>query len=402
MDRYKYSVELRYNKQKENISQEIKSDHIKSIIIDRDYVNNNLPVIFMNLVLDKKMIDDMITNYDKNTMVLTIYKYLYREGKLTTKKKYIHQEMMYFLSDDLNYRQSIDYADKENEEREDILKTISIGLMGIDSINNNKKSFNTILRKTTMMNAVHYCTSHINMIIERFNYNETLREVLIKPQSTVSSVIKYLNDLKVFYKTPYRFFIDFDCGYLLSSSGTSVPKKGESINSVLIVIRDPLHPQAMAEGMITSYDTNNYQLDISALDTQLIQNKVTEKVYTSVSSISESGQTKATEVSVNKSKYSKDKTEVIRTPSTNPHLIENVTAATDQSSCHISLNKVDVDVSIFTPNKQYIIRNYDGHKDRDGDFILTRKRDLFYFETEDRFTGNVMLEFDQIIKKSKP
>ena len=45
MDRYKYSVELRYIKQKENISQEIKSDHISSIIIDRDYINNNLPVI---------------------------------------------------------------------------------------------------------------------------------------------------------------------------------------------------------------------------------------------------------------------------------------------------------------------------------------------------------------------
>ena len=274
MDRYKYSVELRYIKQKENISQEIKSDHISSIIIDRDYINNNLPVIFMNITLKKQLIDDMIKNYDKNTMVLTIYKYLYKKNKLTTKTKYIHEEMMYFLTDNLNYRSSVDYSDKENNEREDLLKTISIGLMGLNSINNNKKTFNTILRQTTMMNAVHYCTSHMNMIIERFNYNGTFPELIITPQSSTSAVIKYLNDIKVFYKTPYRFFIDFDCGYLLSSAGTSVPKKGEPINSVLIVIRDPLHPQAMQEGMITNYDSKNYQLDISAADTKLAQNKI--------------------------------------------------------------------------------------------------------------------------------
>lgn len=399
MDRYKYSIELNYIKQKKNISEKIRSEQIKSIIIDRDYLNNNLPVIFMNITLDKRVIDDMIKNYNKNTMVLTIYKYIYVEGKLTTKTKYIHEEMMYFLTDDLNYRQSIDYADKENEEKEDMYKTISIGLMGINSINNNKKSFNTILRNTTMVNAVHYCTSHIKMIIERFDYNNSHKELIITPQSTTSSVIKYLNDINVFYKTPYRFFIDFDCGYLLSSSGTGVPKKGESINSVLIIVRDPLHQNAMNEGMITNHTTKNYQIDVSAADTILAENKTTEKVYTSVSSISELGQTKAKTLNINQSKYSNDKTEIIRTPSSNPNLIENISSATEQTASHISMNKMDVDLSIFTPNKRYLIKNYDGHSDRDGDFILVRKRDLFYFESSDMFAANVMLEFDQIVKK---
>ena len=401
MDRYKYSIELRYIKQKENISQEIKADHIHSVIIDRDYINNNLPVIFMNITLKKDLIDDMIKKSNENTMVLTIYKYLYRENKLTTKTKYIQEEMMYFIQDDLNYKSSIDYSDKENKDREDLLKTISIGLMGLDSINNNKKTFNTVMKKTTMMNVVHYCTSHMKMIIERFNYNETLSELLLKPQTSTSAVIKYLNEIKVFYKTPYRFFIDFDCGYLLSSSGKGVAKKGETINSIIFVIKDPLSPEAMNEGMITNYDNKSYQLTVSAADTNVTQNKVTEKVYTSVSAISENGKTEDKELKVNKSKYSKDKTQIIRTPASNPNLIENIAAANNQSAAHVTLNKVDIDVSIFTPNKRYLIKNFDGHEDRDGDFILTRKRDLFYFESEDTFTGNAMLEFDQVIK-SKP
>lgn len=398
MDKYKYSIDLRYIKQKERISQEIKPEHIRSIIIDRDYKANNLPIMFMNITLDKKLIDDMIKNYDKNTMVLTIYKYIYRENKLVTKTRYIHAEMTYFIPDDLNYRSSLDYDEKENQERDDITKNITIGLMGNDSINNNKRTINGTLKNTTMINAVHYCTSHLNMVIERFTYNETIPELLIPPQSTVSSAIKYLNNIKVFYSTPYRFFIDFDCGYLLSSAGTMVPKKGDSINSILIIIRDPLHPQAMEEGMITNYNTKNYQIDISAADSQVYQNRVTEKLYTSLSGISEQGQTKSQALSINQSKYSNDKTEIIRTPSSNPNLLQNVTAGTNQTSSHVTLNKVDVDASVFTPNKRYIIRNYDGHKDRDGDFILTRKREIYFFETDSRFTGSVMLEFDQVIK----
>lgn len=398
MDKYKYAVELRYIKQKERISQEIRTERIRSIIIDSDYKNNNLPVIFCTLTLDKKLIDDMIENNSINTMVLTIYKYIYKEdGSFSTKTRYIHDEMTYFLTDDLNYRASIDYSTEENKEKDDITKTICIGLMSINCINNNKKTTNVTLRNTTMINAVHYCTSDMNMIIERFTYNDNFNELLITPQSSVASTIKYLNNIKVFYNTPYRFFIDFDCGYLLSSKGTGVPKKGESINSILIVIRDPINPQAMEEGMITNYNTKNYQLDVSASDTQVYQNRVTEKVYTSVSSISEQGQSKAQSLNINKSNFSKEKNEIIRTPNSNPNLIQNISAANNQSSSHITLNKIDVDMSIFTPNKRYIIRNYDGHKDRDGDFILTRKREILYFETKDRFTGNVMLEFDQAL-----
>lgn len=401
MDKYKYSIELNYIKQKKNISQKIKSENIKSVIIDRDYINNNLPVIFMNIVLDKRLIDDMIKNYNINTMVLTIYKYIYVEGKLTTKTKYIHGEMAYFLTDDLNYKEAIDYSDENYTENEDLYKTISIGLMGIDSMNNNKKTVNTILRNTTMINAIHHCTSHMKMMIEKLDYNDSHKELIITPQSSTSAAIKYLNSISVFYKTPYRFFIDFDCGYLLSSSGTGVPKKGESINSIIITVKEPLNENAMTEGMTTNYSTKNYQIDISALDTTLTENSITEKVYTSVSSISESGKTKAKSLNINQSKYSNEKTEIIRTPSSNPNLIENISAATEQKSSHISMNKIDVDLSIFTPNKRYLIKNYDGHSNRDGDFILTRKRDLFYLESNSMFLGNVMLEFDQVVTKKK-
>ena len=134
------------------------------------------------------------------------------------------------------------------------------------------------------------------------------------------------------------------------------------------------------------------------LSFQVYLNKITEKVYTAVSSISESGQTKSQSLNINQSKYSKDKTEIIRTPSSNPNLIQNITASNNQTAATILLNKTNVDGSVFTPNKRYVIKNYNGHKDRDGDSILTRKRELFLLENENSFSGNITLGFSQVIK----
>lgn len=398
MDIYKYSIELSYIRQKERVSETIMPESIRSMVIDRDYANTNMPVIFMNVTLRRALIDDMIKNVTKNTMVLSIYKYIYREDKYNTKTRYIHQEMMYFLDNDLSYKDTQD-SDEENTRRADLTRNINIGLMALNTINNNKQTTNTVLRNTTMMNAVCHCIpSKLNMIIERFHYNDSINELLIKPQSSVAKTIQYLNSIKVFYKTPYRFFIDFDCGYLLSTSGTNVPKKGESINTVIISIKDPIDEEGMMSGMTTNHKTKNYQINVSAIDTELVKNTTTEKMYTSISGISEDGQTKSQSLSINKNKQSIDKTEIIRTPSSNPNLIKNISASTNQSSSHMFLNKIDVDVSVFTPNKRYIINNYDGHKDRNGDFILTRKRELYYRETDDKFNANTMLEFDQVIK----
>lgn len=396
MEQYKYSVEMRYNDKKTMTARLIREEYIKSIIIDRDYKNNNMPMIFVDISLSKKLLDDMKLNAATNFITLTIYKFIDNTTTQKIKTKYFQDRFAYFIQDDVNYQDSLDMLNDDTKENEDAYKNITIGLMKIDNINDNKKSFNTVLKNTTMINAVHYATSHMKMVIEKFDYNDTLRELILEPTQSVSKTIQYLNSVKVFYSTPYRFFIDFDCTYLLSSRGKHVPKKGEGLGVVLIVIRDPLDQQANATGMITNKAQGNYQIDINALDSNIYIDRVTEKGYTSITGVTTNeGVVGNTKLNINKSEYSTDKASIVRLPNNNANMLKNIQASANSSSTRISINKNDLDSSIFTLNKRYLFRNYDKYSDKDGDFLLTRKRELFIRE-DDSFVMNTMMNFEQV------
>lgn len=400
MEKYKYSIDLRYNKLKENVSYKISPKNIKSIIIDRDYVENNMPLTFLNVALDKNLIDDMILNSEKNTMVLTIYKYIdFNDSNNIQKAKtvYIQSEFSYIIQENTNETKSIDYSG-DNAERNDILRYITIGLLSIKNINDNKKTTNTTFRSTSMMNAVTYVTRHMKMVIEKFKYNKIQKELLIKPLGSVSKIIRYLNGINVFYDTQYRFFIDFDCAYLLSSSGKEVPKKGESINTILVVIRDPFKLDSAVDGMITDRKQKIYQIDVLATDADIKVNTAMEKAYTGVTGVNSNGVIGMENLKISRSASINSNNNVVRVPDNNKDMMKTIISETNNSNAAISVNKDNLDVSVITPNKRYIIRNMEENKKLNGDFILLRKREIFIPEASNEFICNVSLDFKQCVK----
>lgn len=400
MEKYKYSVDLRYNKLKENVSYKISPKNIKSIIIDRDYVENNMPLTFLNVALDKNLVDDMIVNSEKNTMVLTIYKYIdFDDSNNIQKAKtaYIQSEFSYIIQENTNETKSIDYSG-DNAERNDILRYITIGLLSIKNINDNKKTTNTTFRSTSMMNAVTYVTRHMKMVIEKFKYNKIQKELLIKPLGSVSKIIRYLNGINVFYDTQYRFFIDFDCAYLLSSSGKEVPKKGESINTILVVIRDPFKLDSAVDGMITDRKQKIYQIDVLATDADIKVNTAMEKAYTGVTGVNSNGVIGMENLKISRSASINSNNNVVRVPDNNKDMMKTIISETNNSNAAISVNKDNLDVSVITPNKRYIIRNMEENKKLNGDFILLRKREIFIPEASNEFICNVSLDFKQCVK----
>ena len=65
----------------------------------------------------------------------------------------------------------------------------------------------------------------------------------------------------------------------------------------------------------------------------------------------------------------------------------------------LSFNKQGLDPSVFTPNKKYIVSNYDAHSDKDGIFILNKKTEFFVREDES-FTCNTILNLAKILEES--
>ena len=66
-------------------------------------------------------------------------------------------------------------------------------------------------------------------------------------------------------------------------------------------------------------------------------------------------------------------------------------------STNVSISKSNIDCSILTMNKRNTIKNYEKHSDMDGDFILSRKKEIFAKEGE-YFRSECVLNFRSSIK----
>ena len=68
-----YSVEMKYVHG--NKETEIKSESIKYITIDNDYLGKNFPVVYVSAKIRSELYDKMLKNIETDTVTLTISKY---------------------------------------------------------------------------------------------------------------------------------------------------------------------------------------------------------------------------------------------------------------------------------------------------------------------------------------
>lgn len=92
-------------------------------------------------------------------------------------------------------------------------------------------------------------------------------------------------------------------------------------------------------------------------------------------------------------------TKIIRTKNDNPNEVKNVKSELESMINQLSVNKYDLDPSIFTPNKRYIVKNYDAHNNKDGKFLLNKKTEV-YVREDDTFTCNTMLDLCKVVESS--
>jgi hypothetical protein len=92
-------------------------------------------------------------------------------------------------------------------------------------------------------------------------------------------------------------------------------------------------------------------------------------------------------------------TKLIKTRNDNPNQIKNIKSEIETMVNQISFSKPGLDPSVFTPNKRYTIKNFDGHSEKDGIFILNKKIET-YVREGDNFICTLTLFFSKIIEES--
>ena len=383
---YRYDIEFTYiYKNKEKI---FDITNIKSLMIDYDYDNKNMPVMLIKISIDKNIIDDMIEHCNDKEVILNVYKF---DNSSTTKLKevYISDSFMYFMSKETNDNKVLDYSDF-TEDSEDIFKTITIGLVKKELLTNNKRIINEVFHNTSLVNILVKNMQHMKLLIEPLHNNKYIDSIIIPPTNSITNYIKYIDNIHSLYNTKYRLFYDFDMTYLLSSSGNIVKSNKDHIYTFIININNTVEEISKSQGVRKENDT--FIIDMDAVDVTTYEEDNTEKSYTTILGVDVNGNVIETPI---KNQNLSDSVRIERYVDGNSKAIDNLKSEINNKSLYVTLIKTELDASAITINKQYIVKNLDKLDYNDGQFILASKKER-YIPDNDNYILTSILTLRQI------
>lgn len=358
---------------------------IKSVILNHDFDNKNMPIIYLQISIPPDQYNTMVQNRSNANIVFTLYKYDATSSS-QIKKKYISDSFSYMMTSDPNYNESLNTGSNqtfsENKNNvESSLKATSyfngyIALIKEESLNANKQLSNGIIRNANLISIIHKFTSHMTMVIEPLpaESNVNIDQIIIPPVSTVTKVLEYIDSEHSIYPTGYRYFRDFEKTYLLSNSGDAVDLHDGSYSKVFIEICDPL--EVVESGNAMEIDTANkaYIIKIDANNTSIKVDQSIDKSYNQYMSVDSDGNTSTVDLSVEAHSDSTTKVQVekgsdLESITKSKYMMESV-------GTMLSVTKSNVDSSILTPNKEYIVKNYKNNSQYNGKYILSYKKEV--------------------------
>lgn len=278
--KYEYYIDLYYNCMDYNEPKLIDQNNIKSLTIYKEYDKYNMPIATMNLHIDKKFADNIIKNSKTATMIMAVYKYQL-DNNAAIKQLYFKHEFSYLTDDDTNKTEDIDYAktDSKDEDREDVYRILKLGLISKKLVDRNLSPNNATIYKSSMQNII---VDLLNigepLLIEPFTETELVEQLIIPPKESLSKTLDYLNTIRVFYNTGYRFFMDLDNIYLVSKSGKATLRNVDKYATIKFNLSDiGGKEEAILEGFRDDDKTKSYIVDVPTTDIKYGKDNITDK-----------------------------------------------------------------------------------------------------------------------------
>ena len=385
---FRYKVTLRYVMEN-NDEIIIDSNQISYVAVDKDFDNNNMPVIAIVASIEKDVLDDMIRHVNDNILTLGIYRYDVNNQTDNITKKCIHDRFIYILPDDISKTAVIDYPNGEGKEG--LYKDVTLWLLPQDAVNNNKQTINGVFKNATMNTMILNSTNYLGkMLLEPIKYDNKYDQVIIPPQNSISEYISFLNnDLSVFYDTPYRFFIDFDMTYIVSSSGHVVRSKNESIFTFDIQISSIIPQEEDDTGMYIDTRNNKNVIYVNSANVNYTRNNITNKMVNSITTIDSSGNVYRRDVESNNTKVTKKLSTIINLSNTDNNAVNNIVSSLSMNNVGVSIVKNDLDANVFTMNKEYIITD-NTHPEFNGRYLISSVKQMYTKQTEQFVMATVL------------
>ena len=364
MNRKSYSATIDLFFDYNNIREKIPSENIVYVLVESNYDNDVLPIIYISLSVDSNMYTKIIKYKSLAKFYLNIKK-INKNSISSISKNAISGSFSYIPSTtNPNYTE-----DLSNATSGDSYKRIMLGLVSIELTNTLRKSFNNIYNNINTDNLISLALEGTNYIAEKIIYNTHYNSILVPPLTSRYRLLEFIFNSDPFYDTKFRYFMDFERSYLLSKSGNSVDSGDGQLSSIIVDIRSITENEAYYDGVEVKNDA--YYVYINPINSNVTLEQGIEKVANQIVAVDED-KIEIVDLDINKTEGSDTKQMFIRTDNVSVYKNELET-----NTIIVEIVKQHIDGSIFTPNKCISINNYGEYSKYNGKYIMIYKREFY-------------------------
>lgn len=361
----------------EDGTEDIITETIRDILLSYEYTKKRMPTIYIGINLNTKMYNKLVENKDNATIHLVINKFN-KNSNTILEKPYIVDDFIYDMTHDPSYNTNM--VDKIFENDDSTGKSYKVGhiaLLKIESLNDNKKQIiNGIVKNTNLSSLIYSFTKHMNMVIEPIKNNITIPQLVLPPMESITKFLEYIDLNYGIYSSGYRYFRDFNKTYLLSCDGNPVEDGSNSINTIIIKIADNVDAEGKINSTQIGIDNDSYIITIDSSNTSISINSTKEKRYNKIIGVTTDGKVSEHELNISKNKLSKEKVQLQRVNNENTRSISARRKSIERSNIILNIVKTEIDGSMITPNKEYIVKNVKENKKYDGRYLLLYKKEI--------------------------
>ena len=361
---YTAKIELAFDYN--GIRERINPEKIVYLMIEHDYENQVLPIIYISLSVNNNLYNKII-NYKKFAKFYLNITKQNKNSLSSLSKKSISGTFSYIPSTtNPNFQEELSSGDNFIDNS---YKRIMIGLVSIELTNKLRKSFNGIYNNIDQKTLIGLALEDTNCIIENIPYNEKYSSILIPPISSRYQMLKFIFEKDNFYDTNFRYFMDFENSYLLSKRGDSINAHDGQLSSIIVDIRSVTTEEAYYDGI--EIKNGAYYIYINPTNSNVTINEGTEKIANQIIAVDEDN-IQNLNLDINNTDGSNVKQMFVR--SDNAALYKN---ELETNTIITEIMKQHIDGSAFTPNKSILVNNYGEYQKYNGKYLMIYKREFY-------------------------
>lgn len=339
----------------------LENAQIKQLYIEKDFDNDIMPVMLVQLSLDIDLYYKICQNCQNVKFLINIYSQKRHEENQpsTDRSKFMSGKFDVIIPDGtpftdremyLDYKQSSSHGEGKLS-RDDMLNDFTFILAKRSNIIASKNITNNIISSCNMTDAVSYLFTQnglSDVLMSIMDNHSVYKEIILLPIGLVDQ-IRYLNSTFGFYKEGMLLFFDFDTIYLIKKCAKCTAWRPRELKTITFHIYKMTDGVDMDEGSCVKDEMGHIALDSESYN-------IDEGTDTTDSFGGASSLILNDDSSVSTAKTEKSKSyNIITTTTHNKYTANETKLRLKENKLTVNLGARNFDLKLLAPNRKFKI-----------------------------------------------